>query len=534
MNTKLTIIALTTTLAGTALAQSPSYTVNNLGALNGQSEAFAINATGTAVGWSFTTMGTRQAVMFRNGQVIPLATPVTQNSIALGIDAAGRIVGKVNKTAAIWTSNVSYTSLGTLGGQESVASGINQNGLIAMSAQNGQAHWKAAQYQLPGASGTTALPMLGGLQGSAAACSNGNLVGWSDLANGQTHATLWANGNVLDYGTLGGPASQFLGVSEQGNPCGWSTLADHQFTPSNRGFIYRAVVNTASRTLRSLGEPYMARPYPTNFNGYRGFKWTYYDRGVLKTANVVGVDCQATGVNGNTVCGNAMLYLYPTGMMRRAVAWVNGTFYDLTNLTAASGWTLQNAWGVNKNNQIVGQGFAPNGQLTAYRLDPKGNGTGLAFARFAGWTAGQATPLYAETKSPATIPTVTLYVRKSDGMVATSMAGPFTSAALYSWNLTDPATAGKKVTLSIDERGNPVSPNGVANWNNVCNSLQAGYNSFSTGADGSLRVLWYGTNMNSVLNNFPNDTQLVSRWKFTTTGTQSLMIRLVIRKGPGY
>lgn len=533
MKLKLSPLALLA-LATTTFAQTPNYTVKNLGALNGQSEAFAINNAGVAVGWSFTATGTRQAVTFANNVVTPLATPANTNSMALGIATNGQVVGKLGTQAARWTSNVAYRLLGTLGGQESAARGINENGVIVGSAQNGQAQWKPTMLQLP--NGTqTMLGMLGGVQGAVAACSNGNLAGWSDLANGQTHATLWANGNVLDYGTLGGPASQFLGSSDSGQACGWSFLADRHNTPSNRGNIRRAMVMGSGRTLKSLGEPYMARPYPTVFGAYRGFVFSYFDRGVRKSANVVGVDVEATDLNSDTVVGNATLYLATGGMLKRAVAWINGKFVDLTNATSAQGWTLQLAWGINKKGQIVGQGQAPNGGLIAYRLDPPTpSASGLAFSRFTGWTNNATTPTYANTISAASIPTVNLYVRKSDGMVSTSPSGPFTSTGLVTWNQTDPARPNVRVRLTIDERGAPVSPNGIANWNSVCNGLQSAYAGFVTGQDGSMRVRWMGTNMRDVLNAFPNDQVLQSRWRFSTTGGEWLSIRLRVHKGPGY
>ena len=536
MTTKMTTLALATTLSALTMAQAPAYKVANLGSLNGQSEAFAINQNGVAVGWSFTTSGTRQAVIFNtNNTITPLATPFGKNSIALAIDKAGRIVGKVDKQGALWVSNAGYTSLGTLGGQESVASGINDNGLIAMSAQDSQAHWRPASYLITGGTATS-LPTLGGVQGAAAVCSNGNIAGWSDLANGLTHATLWANGNTFDYGTLGGPTSQFMGVSDQGMAVGWSTLSDKQSTPTNKGNIYRAVKMGTNQKLSSLGEPYMARPYPTTFaGGYKGFTWKYWDRGNMVSASVVGIDCKANAAQGNTIVGTAMLYTLERGLVSRAVAWINGAFYDLTNVAHASGWTFLNAWGVNKNGQIVGQGFAPNGGMMAFRLDPDlGNGTGLKFARFQVVTSSGGTPILGQANIPTGIPTVTLYVRKSDGMIATSLAGPYNNVSLLTAVLTDPFKTFTKVKLSIDERGAPVSPNGVANWNNVCNGLQNSYSNFLTGTDGMLRATWAGTNMRDVLNAFPKDSELDSRWKFSVNGNLWLSLRLKLRKGAGY
>lgn len=515
-------------------AQAPVYSVVNLGSLNGQSEAFAINANGQAVGWTFTTAGTRRAALFDKGTVTPLATPAGKNSKALGIDKLGRIVGQVDRTAAVWTSPQGYMTLGTLGGgQESFATALNDNSVVSVTSQDGNAYWRPAYYVLP-ASGLISLARLGGPQGGAASCSNGNIVGFSDLANGKTHAVIWANGNTLDFGTLGGPVSQFLASSEQGNAAGWSYLTESHRTPMNNGFIKRAIVNGAGVSIRNLGEPYMARPYPTVFGPYRGFVWRYYVAGKIQQSNVVGVDVVATGINSDTVVGTATLYLYPSGTLTRAVAWVNGAFYDLTNVVATSGWTLRNAWGVNKKGQIVGQGTAPNGQLLAYRLDRVTNGSGLSFARFTGVTQGTLTPTFATTTQESVIPTVTLYVRKSDGLTSLAPGGPYTSDGFSTWVQTSPVKVAAKLRLLIDERGTPASPNGVANWNSVCNGLQSSYQAFSTSGDGSLKAQWGGQSIRDTLNSFPNDNALTSRWRFSVNGTSWLSIRLVLRKGAGY
>jgi probable HAF family extracellular repeat protein len=533
MTRNLTLVALAALTA--CVGAQTVYQPRELGALNGQSEAFAINAAGNAVGWSFTSAGTRQAVLFSNGRVTPLMTPAGKNSVALGIDRAGRMVGQVDRQAAIWTSAQVYQMLGTLGGQESRAYAINDNGVIACGSQNGAARWRAGRFDYPNGA-MTELPGLGGAQGQALAANNGNLAGYFDLANGRTHAALWANGQVLDFGTLGGPASTFIGSNDQGMAVGSSLLADRHFTPQNRGFVRRAMTSGTNRTLRNLGEPYAPRPYQNLTGGYRTFTFTYQDGAIRRTVQVAGVDVEATDANSTTVVGNATLYLYPSGQLKRAVAWINGRFTDLnTLLPANSGWQLNFAWGINASGQIVGAGRSAQGAFRAYRLDPAAaNGTGLEYTRFGLSLAGTVGAPIAETRTTASIPTVTLFVRKSDGRLATSLTGPYSTDALAMINQTLPRVVGGSIRLVVDERSTQRTPGATQSWSNVCDQFQTQYAAFRTGQSGGLTVLWNGTNMRNILNPMTQDSQVSARFRFTRTNTAFLAIRLVVRKGQGW
>ena len=62
--------------------------------------------------------------------------------------------------------------------------------------------------------------------------------------------------------------------------------------------------------------------------------------------------------NGTTNAGHAFLYS-------------NGQMSDLNSLISpTSGWTLEQAFSINDNGQIVGEGIAPSGQVESFLLTP--------------------------------------------------------------------------------------------------------------------------------------------------------------------
>ena len=84
---------------------------------------------------------------------------------------------------------------------------------------------------------TTDLGTLGGVQSSALGINNsGQVVGWAATATQDIHAFLYRNGSMIDLGTLGGDESIAWGINDGGDVVGHSFYAGSE---DGRAFLYR-------------------------------------------------------------------------------------------------------------------------------------------------------------------------------------------------------------------------------------------------------------------------------------------------------
>ncbi|HLK20209.1 MAG TPA: PEP-CTERM sorting domain-containing protein [Bryobacteraceae bacterium] len=239
------------------------------------SDAYGINSQGTIVGTSYIN-GQAHGAVWNGSQVSDLGTGV----FAMGINDAGAIVG--GNGQAFLSQNGNSTDLGVLsGGNWSAAYGINNSGVVVGYGNTGSGAFRG--FVWTAGTGMQELGTFGGRSSYAMAVnSSGEVVGQACLLSGYANAFLEVNGVMTDLGTLGGGNSYAYGINDGGEVVGYSNIAD----------------------------------------------------------------------------GDSHAFLY-----------LNGVMIDLNSLIPAdSGWALSEAYGINDAGQIVGEGMY-DGQSHAFRLD---------------------------------------------------------------------------------------------------------------------------------------------------------------------
>jgi probable HAF family extracellular repeat protein len=218
--------------------------------------------------------------------------------------------------------------LGTLGGPSSGAYAINNLGQVAgfVNTSGGQTH---ASLYVNGQ--MQDLNTLTGNVGTAYAFGvndNRQVVGYSD-AQGGTHGFIYSNGSMRDAGTLGGPNSEFLGINANGVAVGDSQTGMN----SNP---YHAVVYSGGimHDIGNLG-------YNYNYDSY---------------ATAINNNGQIVGYAGTPFGGSYHAFLYSSGSM-----------HDLGTLTGNRGQSFANA--INDNGIAVGYASTgPNGSGNSHAV----------------------------------------------------------------------------------------------------------------------------------------------------------------------
>lgn len=379
MKSILTLIAASGLLATLAMAQTPSYTVTDLGALGPTGQPYSIANNGLIGGTAVLSGATEHAVLFYKGLKGDLATPGLggQNSIAFSANERGQAVGEAETSTPdpkgedfcgfkalrlpaagttclpfLWQYAV-MTPLPTLGGSNGTANQVNKSGTVAGFAENGTLDptcpapqklqfkpviWENGEIQeLPTSAGD--------LEGVAEAVNdNGQVVGGSgscaafneitSLYLQPLHALLWETGTVTDLGSLGG-TGQGLGnlafkINNNGQVVGYSDLR------GNANF--HAFLWTSGKGMQDLGT-------------------------LTGDVNSVGV---AINDEGQVVGASLDANFNPRGFL-----WQNGTMTDLNTLIPAnSPLLLMLACSINSSGQIVGVAVTSTGEAHGYLATP--------------------------------------------------------------------------------------------------------------------------------------------------------------------
>jgi len=308
----------------------------------------------------------RAVLWNKDGTIVDLGTLGGNSSQAFGVNSRGQAVGVALNTvlenplfasfmniapaatqarAFLWQDG-SMQDLGTLGGSDADAQGVNERGqVVGFSFTDSSSNattglptvhpfvWENGRMvDLHSLGGTLAFP--GGFFAPAPTLNNrGQVVGTSTLKGDQTwHPFLWERGVLKDLGTLGGNNGEAFFVSESGDVVG------------------RADVS----------------PFSTNHHAFRWKNGVMKDLGVLApclNSTAVGVNSQGQAVGDTGRCpgpGHPFLSEHGEPMV------------DLNTLVLpGSDLTLESVAFINDRGEIAGAGVLPtNGATRAVLLVP--------------------------------------------------------------------------------------------------------------------------------------------------------------------
>ena len=203
---------------------------------------------------------------------------------------------------------------------------------------------------------------LGGRSSFSSDINNaGQVTGWSDTANGETHAFLYSDGQTIDLGTLGGTSSQGEDINDAGQITGWSSTATGEF----RAFLYSDGAMTDLGTLgggTSFGNVINNAGQVTGqsdtangeFHGFLYGHGAMTDLGTLGGGSSAGLDINDDGqITGwsNTPTGDFHAFLY-----------VDGSMIDLGTLGGGGSIGRQ----INNVGQVAGTSNTPSGEAHAF------------------------------------------------------------------------------------------------------------------------------------------------------------------------
>ncbi|HEY0062661.1 MAG TPA: HAF repeat-containing protein [Telluria sp.] len=340
----LSVLSLSLLAAVPLWAQAaPKYTVTVVGIAG--SSATGINYSGAVIGHQPSGANTHGFVN-KAGVITDLGTLGGLNSMAAGINNAGKIVGNADDgfgrtRAFLWVGGV-MTDLGTFGGDNSAASAINNHGDIVGSADMppGPGSYSSAFLLRP----KVLMQDLGRIDvpdpegGSHAAGLNdnrkvvgGSVVGPFTPPESPFHAFLYGCEDMKDLGTLGGQFSNAYAINSYGKVVGEASTPELM---NNRAFSYFLGVKKNLGTLPGGG--------------------LSSARAINDKGEIVGLAMAALGEGG----------------WQKAFLYRLGTMHDLNALiNPGLGWSLREARGINNKSQIAATGCKA-GKCYALRLDP--------------------------------------------------------------------------------------------------------------------------------------------------------------------
>jgi len=350
------------------------YIVTDLGTLSGGnfSQPFFITKNGRIAGSSNLADGSSHAVIWANQQAADLGTLGGSNSIAFGVNNYGQSVGEAETSVSdpngedfcgfgthliclpFESANGVMNPLSALGGNNGVATAINNRGEVAGYAENSildpecpapqVLHFKPVVWE----KGVIhELPTVGGdpdgvafminddgqAVGASGACATFNPIDLYNLT--PVHAVLWENGKAINLGNLGGTTGQAggniaLDINNLGQVVGSSDLSGD-----------------------------------TTFHA---FLWTRKTR--MQDLGTLSGDVASLSISINDA-GSIIGASLDANFNPRAFLWQNGVMTDLNTLVAGnSPLYLMTGCSINSRGEITGLGLTSSGETHTYLATP--------------------------------------------------------------------------------------------------------------------------------------------------------------------
>jgi probable HAF family extracellular repeat protein len=328
--------------------------------------------------------GSAQAV---NYTATDVGTLGGAQSTALGLDECGKVVGESNPTGSgflhpyFW-DGATMTDIGTFGGQSGGASAVNSGGRVVGFAQTATSEQRPFVWTQ--AAGRTDLGVAG--TGAAAYDINDSnrVVGQWETSPLQDRAFVWtqATGMQIVTAPWGTPIAAY-GINNAGHIVGTaqtSAGASHAFLSSGGVVTDLGTLGGTNSFAYDLNESgvvvgHANIPSSNASRPFHAFRWTSAG-GIQDLGTLGGVRSIAYGVNAS---GRIVGYAEVSSGVNHAFLWADdnangahdaGEMKDLNTLAPNAGWTYEEARALNDRGQIVVTAVNGSGQRRAFLLTP--------------------------------------------------------------------------------------------------------------------------------------------------------------------
>lgn len=299
----------------------------------------------------------------------------------------------VGVASAVDIPRFELVRIGTLGGAESMAYGVNDSGQVVGWSRDSSNAQKAFIW-----SNGILTPLVGT---SANALEINNLGQIAGEANDR--AVIWQNGLIIDLGTTGIYSEPAIAINDAGQVTGWQHTSATDASSPYHAWIWDSTsgiqdidttgnswaydINELGTVVGRIGSPVHQGAIWENGSmtpianteqaqgindlgqvvGYSSSHSAFlYNNGTIIDLGKIGDSTDAKAINNRTqIVGKYMI-----NGSERALLWSDGVMYELNDLvTNSSGFLISYAADINNSGQIVGWGII-DGNREAYLLNP--------------------------------------------------------------------------------------------------------------------------------------------------------------------